>query len=167
VLEELGRWQAANLRTKDLRGVAVPMLHVTLCFIGYQPVERIEALTEVVASRRAPEEELVLGEPLWLPPRRPGVLAIEVEDSSGALAVLHADVSQALVDLEAYEPEARPFLPHVTVARVRRGRRVRPGRLAAPARLAFTAPALTLYRSQPGPGGARYEPLARGGTLRR
>jgi 2'-5' RNA ligase len=161
VLEELGRWQGANLKTKDLRGIAVPMLHVTLCFLGYQPVERIDALSEVVAARGAPDEVLALGEALWLPPRRPGVLAIGLEDGSGALTALQADVSQALVDLGAYEPESRPFLPHVTVARVRRGRRVRPGRLPAPAPLVFTAPALTLYRSQPGPGGARYEPLAR------
>jgi 2'-5' RNA ligase len=161
VLSELGRWQGANMKTKDLREIATPMLHVTLCFLGYQPLERIDALSELVAARAAPEEELALGEPLWLPPRRPGVLAICVEDESGALASLQADVSDALVALDAYEPEKRPFLPHVTVARVRRGRRVRPGRLPAPAPLRFRAPALVLYRSRPGPGGARYEPLAR------
>jgi 2'-5' RNA ligase len=161
VLDELGRWQGANMKTKDLREIATPMLHMTLCFLGSQPLERIEALSELVAAAGAPKEELVLGEPLWLPPRRPGVLAIGVEDESGALTDLQADVSAALVALGAYEPEKRPFLPHVTVARVRRGRRVRAAPLPAPAPLRFTAPALVLYRSRPGPGGARYEALAR------
>jgi len=161
VLDELEGWQRANLRRKDLRGVASPTLHVTLCFLGAQPLERIEALSEVVTERGAPSEELRLGEPLWLPPRRPGVLAIGIEDESGALGRLQAGVSDALVDLGAYEPEKRPFLPHVTVARVRRGRRVHPEPLPAPAPLAFTAPALTLYRSFTAPGGARYDALAR------
>ncbi|MCW3064089.1 MAG: 2-5 ligase, partial [Solirubrobacterales bacterium] len=110
VLGELEAWQRANLRRKDLRGIATPMLHVTLCFLGAQPLERIEALSEVVGERGAPEEEVALGEPLWLPPRRPGVLAIGIEDPSGALTRLQADVASALVELGAYEPEARPFL---------------------------------------------------------
>jgi 2'-5' RNA ligase len=161
VLGELEAWQRANLRRTDLRGIATPMLHVTLCFLGAQPLERIEPLSAVVAERGAPEEELALGEPLWLPPRRPGVLAIGVEDPSGALTRLQADVAGALVDLGAYEPEDRPFLPHVTIARVRRGRRVHPEPLPAPAPVPFASPALVLYRSFTAPGGARYEALAR------
>ena len=141
--------------------MATPLLHVTLCFLGAQPLERIEALSEVVTARGAPSEELALGEPLWLPPRRPGVLAIGISDGSGGLARLQASVSDALVELGAYEAEARPFLPHVTVARVRRGRRVHPEPLPAPAPMSFTAPALTLYRSFTAPGGPRYEALAR------
>jgi 2'-5' RNA ligase len=152
---------SANMRTKDLREVAVPMLHVTLCFLGSRPSEEIDALREVVAARQAPRSELALGEPLWLPPRRPGVLAIAVDDPDGELRGLQADVASALADLGAYEPERRAFLPHVTVARVRRGRRVRPWPLRAPAPLPFVSPSLTLYRSHPGPGGSRYEPLVR------
>ena len=52
----------------------------------------------------------------------------------------------------------RPFWPHVTLIRVRKGRRPEaprpPGDLAP-----FTPPALTLYRSHPGPKGSRYEAL--------
>jgi 2'-5' RNA ligase len=152
---------SANMRTKDLREVAVPMLHITLCFLGSQPTALHASLCAAVAARRPPASELRLGEPLWLPPRRPGVLAVGVEDEDGELTALQADLAGALAELGAYEPEQRPFLPHVTVARVRRGRRVAPRPLSPPARLPFVAPSLTLYRSHPGPGGSRYEPLVR------
>jgi 2'-5' RNA ligase len=60
-------------------------------------------------------------------------------------------------------PEKRPFWPHVTLSRVKRGERRVPGLSAQPAPPAepFAAPALTLYRSTLRPQGALYEPLAR------
>jgi 2'-5' RNA ligase len=69
---------------------------------------------------------------------------------------------RALGDALDWEPERRAFRPHVTVGRVRRGERVRAAGLGPPAPdLAFHAPAVTLYRSHTGPGGSRYEALAR------
>jgi 2'-5' RNA ligase len=64
-----------------------------------------------------------------------------------------------------YEPERRPFWPHVTLARVRGagrggGPRVEPIALAPP-EATFDARQVTLYRSHLSPRGARYEPLER------
>ena len=54
----------------------------------------------------------------------------------------------------------RPFRPHVTVARVRRG--PRPSRdLPDPPRATFAGEAVTLFRSHLGRGPARYEALER------
>jgi 2'-5' RNA ligase len=56
--------------------------------------------------------------------------------------------------------EQRPFWPHVTLARV--SRRAVAGPLAVSGEMpfdAFSPAALTLYRSQPGPGGALYTAL--------
>jgi RNA 2',3'-cyclic 3'-phosphodiesterase len=84
-----------------------------------------------------------------------------VEDGAGACARLQAAVAGRLVALGVHAGEARAFRPHVTVARVRRGARV-PRRLpGGPPPLGFDGAALTLYRSRPGSGGARYEALAR------
>ena len=61
-----------------------------------------------------------------------------------------------------YRPEKRPFWPHITLARVKRGeRRVPPlpGDPPAPAE-PFAGEQLTLYRSTLRPQGALYEPLA-------
>ena len=62
-----------------------------------------------------------------------------------------------------YEPEKRPFWPHVTLARVKRGAKV--GRLVLPElspeiAKPFEAKRVTLFRSTLRPSGAVYEPLA-------
>jgi 2'-5' RNA ligase len=75
------------------------------------------------------------------------------------LGELQASVSEALAAARLYEPEARPFRPHVTVARLRAGARAPRELDALPEPLAFTAGPVTLYRSRLGRGGAVYEPL--------
>jgi 2'-5' RNA ligase len=59
-----------------------------------------------------------------------------------------------------YELEARPFRPHVTVARLRPGARPPRDVAASPERVAFRGGPVVLYRSHVRRGGARYEPLA-------
>jgi RNA 2',3'-cyclic 3'-phosphodiesterase len=136
---------AASLEDASLRLIAPENLHVTMLFLGdSEPV----ALPPIGAAP-------------WLavarPRRTPRFLAVSLEDSSGALAVLQRDVVAAA----GREPETRPFWPHVTVARPRE-RRARPSRrpLPPPPSLEFAGTALTLYRSHLGRGPARYEALA-------
>ncbi|HYC81852.1 MAG TPA: hypothetical protein VEB65_08700, partial [Solirubrobacterales bacterium] len=77
-----------------------------------------------------------------------------------------AEVSERLVEAGLYEPEKRPFWPHVTVARARtEGRRPVmvqkvPGKLPEALHEPFFGVRLTLYRSLIKPTGARYVPLA-------
>jgi 2'-5' RNA ligase len=149
------------------RPVADEALHVTLAFLGSRPEEdaaRCAALLREVAAPAHPP--LRLGGALLLPPRRPRVLCAAVEDLEGELGALHARVSGALAAAELYVPEARPLLPHVTVARLRAGARApceAPPGLGAPAPLAFAGAGVTLYRSRLSRSGARYEALARVG----
>jgi 2'-5' RNA ligase len=138
-------------------------MHVTLCFLGGQPVGEVEAIADTMRQGVGARSRLTLtaGEPIWLPRRRPRVAALEVVDDTGALAVLQGDMSAALADGGWYEPEHRPYLAHVTVARVGKG--IGPKRASAlppPRAVAGTARSVSLYRSHTGPGGARYEPLA-------
>jgi 2'-5' RNA ligase len=105
---------------------------------------------------------LALGDPSWLPPKAPRVLAVDLADGEEALAALQGRVAEAMATAAGYEPEKRPFRPHVTVARTRRGTRLRrPRELSPPRALEFSGEALTLYRSRLGAGGARYEALRR------
>jgi 2'-5' RNA ligase len=82
---------------------------------------------------------------------------------------LQADLERELVAARLYEPERRPFWPHVTVARVRREERGSkrpapvsklPGALPKELLQPFGGVRLTLYRSQLKPRGAQYTPLA-------
>ena len=151
-----------------LRLVGPASLHVTLCFLGTRPAAEVG---EIAAACRAavsglPAPALVVGGALWLPPKRPRVLTVTLADDGGRLTAVQSALARALVAGGFYEPEPRPFLAHVTVARVQReGRLQREGRprdteLPAPAPVRFTAGEVTLYRSRLGGGPARYEALA-------
>jgi 2'-5' RNA ligase len=163
--EALWRWAGEHLRgITGVRIVDPVALHVTLCFLGSRPVseiDRIAAECSVVADQAA--VALALGAPLWLPHRRPRVVAVALEDPGGRLAALQSRLSDALQAAEVYEPERRPFLGHVTVGRIgRTGRdaKVRARELVAPEPVRFSAGTVALFRSRTGRAGARYEPLA-------
>jgi 2'-5' RNA ligase len=147
-----------------LRAVSDDALHVTLAFLGHRPLDDIPFASEAVRSAVAgPVAALSLGEPLWLAPRRPHVLTVEVVDGDGALVALQERVVTALVDAVDYTPDRRRFRPHVTVARVRHGAAPRRRGLPEGPRAEFAGAAVALYRSWLGGGPARYEPLDRVG----
>jgi uncharacterized protein len=89
------------------------------------------------------------------------VLAVALSDPDGVIARVQSALSDALVAGGWYAPESRPFLAHVTVARVGRDARVRPVSLPAPpGDLPVRCSRVTLYRSRLGAGGARYSAIA-------
>ena len=161
VRDELVAWRQPILQDQPgLRAVGLESLHVTLCFIGSRPAAEIEPIAGACRSVAGlPARSLRLAEAVWLPARRPRVLAVALEDLDGGLSRVQAGLSALLAERCDYRPEQRPFLPHVTVARVRRGVRIASEQLPAPARLRFAAETVTLFRSHIGPGGAHYEPL--------
>lgn len=108
----------------------------------------------------APAAQLAAVGPKAVPPRRPRVLALDLEDRGGRAAALHERLVAALVAAGLHRAEQRPLWPHVTVARM--SGRARPPAFAAPPLPGpFTATRVTLYRSDLHPGGARYAPLER------
>jgi RNA 2',3'-cyclic 3'-phosphodiesterase len=157
----LAQWRASALsRMSDLRLVRTEDLHATLCFLGSRPAGEIEEIGAACAvAAGEPAVESAFGEPVWLPRRRPRVLAVSLEDPEGVLGRLQATVSAALVAGGWYAPESRPFLAHVTVARVARDARIRAVELPGVTAEAIACTRVTLYRSHLSPSGARYEPL--------
>ena len=136
-------------------------LHVTLAFLGHHPEEQIDAIAAAALSRvrGLPPARLepVAVDPV--PPGRPRLLALD--DLDEELGALQDRVSAGLAATGAYAPEVRPFRPHVTVGRLRRG--VAAPRVVdvVPEPVAFHGSALTLFASRLSPGGARYEALVR------
>jgi 2'-5' RNA ligase len=137
-------------------------LHATLCFLGSRPegeIDQIAAACGVAAGE--PVVESAFGEALWLPARRPRVLAVSLVDPDGVLGRVQSVLAGSLSAGGWYAPESRPFRAHVTVARVGRAGRVRPVSLPAPSGdSTVTCTRVTLYRSRLGPSGARYDALA-------
>jgi 2'-5' RNA ligase len=162
VRAEIEGWREAALGgRRELRLSELATLHATLCFLGWQPAEEVGGIAAAclaVAGSGAARSRL--GAAIWLPRRRPNVLALELEALDGALAEVQAAVARELERGGWYRPEARPYLPHVTVARLRRGSRVLREAVAAPPAVEFAAVEVTLYRSLLAQGGARYEALA-------
>jgi len=152
----------ADWRPRDdaLRPVDPGHLHVTLCFLGWRDDSAVQRIGDAAMACARALPAVTLGAARWLPPRRPRVLTVELGDPGGELAALQARVSDAMVQAAGYVPEKRPFLPHVTVARVRRGARPPTGDLPPPPELVFVPAALRLYRSHMRREGARYEALA-------
>jgi 2'-5' RNA ligase len=160
--EALAGWgRVCAARDDALRPVRLDALHLTLAFLGERPEDEVEPLRWALAAL-APlgPVPLSLGGPIWLAPRRPHVLACAVEDPSGALAGLHARVVPALAGASGWAPERRPFVPHVTVCRVRGGRHAG-GAVRGPGERAFAPSALTLMQSELGSGPPRYTALER------
>jgi 2'-5' RNA ligase len=146
----------------DLRPVAPQALHLTLVFLGWQAesdVSRIAELAAGAAEGLAPTS-LTPTEVKPIPPRRPRLFALDLVEEAGAATAVHEALSRALEDAGLYRPEKRPFWPHITLARIKRGARadpLEPGSLPPP----FEAAELTLYRSTLRPQGAVYDALWR------
>ncbi len=164
----LARWQATlhDDTRLGLRAVAPEALHATLCFLGSRPLSQVEDVARACDRvRRLPVRQLSLGEALWLPPRGPRVLAISLVDRIGELVILQTELRGALVAAGLIVPERRPFLAHVSVARLRRAAVAGTPRPAAthlpepPPQRPFDARRVILYRSHLGRGPARYEAL--------
>jgi RNA 2',3'-cyclic 3'-phosphodiesterase len=152
-----------------LRVVRPESLHMTLVFLGYHPEKEIERIAEAALGVDAPAPSVRLEpDPVGVPKgRRPRLFALDAP-SEGAVE-LQGQVERRLVDERFYEPEKRPFWPHLTVARVkpeRRGSRKPaavespPGALPEQFSRPRTYVRLVLFRSHLRPQGAEYVPLA-------
>jgi 2'-5' RNA ligase len=164
--ERLVDWRDAILDgRRDVRPVRPDALHVTLVFLGWQDEAAAERIAEAAfgALPASPPPRLAATRVRPIPPRNARLFALDLDDEDGRATELQAAMSDALESGGWYRPEKRPFWPHITLARVKRGeRRVAPppDRPAPPAE-AFDAGVVTLYRSTLRPQGAIYEPLAR------
>jgi 2'-5' RNA ligase len=120
-LDELVVWQATVFPRSDAyRVLPRESLHVTLAFLGHRPRGQLEeiagALREVAAGAEPPSLATVR----YRETRSVGMLVLS--DAGERAARLAADLHRSLQELGVYEPENRPWLPHLTVLRFRRDR---------------------------------------------
>lgn len=179
VCGELFAWARAALAPAKARTAAVAprlidpeLMHITLCFLGSRPTADIEPLGDTVSATLGEVGELSLGAPLWLPPRRPRTLTVEVHDERGELRALRDEVVGGIGEIGDPRPGGdgggggaeisshRRFRPHVTVARMREGTAPRDRLLPPTPALSFAPTELVLFRSWLAPEGAHYEALA-------
>jgi RNA 2',3'-cyclic 3'-phosphodiesterase len=111
-------WQRTALSDPALRPVRPESLHITLVFLGYQAEKEVKKIAKKAfdVEAEAPAVELVT-QPLGLPRSRPRLIALDAR--SDETVDLQKQVEENLVSEGYYEPEKRPFWPHLTVARVK------------------------------------------------
>jgi 2'-5' RNA ligase len=112
-------WQQTALADPALRVVRPEALHMTLVFLGYQAEKQAKAIAKAAfdVNAEAPAVELA-AEPVGVPSgKRPRLIALAA--NSEETVALQAQVEAKLVAAGFYEPEKRPFWPHLTMARVK------------------------------------------------
>ena len=161
-------WQGSS-DDPALRAVKPESLHFTLCFLGSRPESDVQPLATFLDDPKlAREAEMRLGpEPDPLPARRPRLFALSAESPSAV--ALQAHLTGRLIEAGLYEPEKRPYWPHLTVFKVRpqprskgRPRQVErpPRRLPKTLLSPFHAVRIALYRSYLRSSGSHYVSLA-------
>ena len=162
-------WQRTALADPALRVVRPEALHVTLVFLGWQAEKDAKAIARAAFATDAHAPAFELGrEPVGIPGgKRPRLIALS--GNSEETVALQAGVEERLVAGGFYEPEKRPFWPHLTVARVKpeaRGSkkpaliRTQPHPLPEHMFRFFRPTRLVLFRSHLRRTGAEYEALA-------
>ena len=144
-------------------------IHLTLKFLGNIPPSAVAPLLESLtpAAAAQPPFTLKLAALGTFPRRRnPRVLWAGVGGDTDALSNLQKSIETALTAL-SYPPEPRPFQPHLTLGRLRRGlSNTQLSRIAAtisnlapPPPEIWQASSVELIQSELHPSGARYTVL--------
>ena len=158
VREELGAWLRGAQAGRQLRAVRPANMHLTLAFLGERDDAEISLVAGILATHADLAPRLAVGAPVWLPARRPRVLAVEIRPLDERLIELQGRIADSLGrTLDWKRP--RSFRPHITVARIGRAGSPRLEPLPPTPQLEFTAGSLTLYRSFLLPEGAEYRAL--------
>ena len=154
-LDELLAWQERVLAgAPGVRQLGREHLHVTLAFLGRRPADDLPvvgaALREAVAGIVAP----VLVPRRYRETRSVGMVVCD--DVGGRATRMAARLQRRLERAKIYRPEARPWLPHITVARFRERPHLRP---EVPSDTPFSPSEAAVYHSLLRPSGAQYDVL--------
>jgi 2'-5' RNA ligase len=158
-----------------IRWVRIESLHLTLRFLGPTPLDMAPALARaaaVAAAEVPPFEVTLAGAGAFPTMARPRTLWLGLRAGTDELARLAAELDRALALTEArpdvraeLRAAARPFTPHLTIARTDGLRAAADAARALSAAVggrewSFRAERVVLFRSHLGGGPAWYEPIA-------
>jgi 2'-5' RNA ligase len=149
---------AQTMHLHEPRWTTPEKAHLTLVFLGEVAEERLFSIEQELTGLNMTKLHLRVTGLGSFP--RSGILFAEV-DPAPALLRLQEQVVEHMVHC-GFPPEARPYRPHVTLARLRSPLRLGKTQLPRidPARHSFRVDEVNLYRSHLGPKGSSYEILA-------
>ncbi len=152
---------------RDVRWVRLDGLHLTLRFLGPTLDDRLDATAAAVhavaAAAGGPIDLTLAGAGTFPQVGRPRALWVGIASGAEALQQLAADINRALAQT-GWEPDVRPFRPHLTLARsdgVAAGRLVadRLAQVMSDRAIETRIERVGLFESITGGGPARYVPV--------
>ncbi|MDA8242082.1 MAG: RNA 2',3'-cyclic phosphodiesterase [Nitrospiraceae bacterium] len=150
----------------DVKWVPEQNLHLTLKFLGATGEEKIEEMSGALRKKLSPYRPFYItigGVGSFPGGRHPRVIWVGMQDYA-PLEDIYREVEGVMTQL-GYPQEDRPFSPHLTIGRVRSGKRLmevlkRLDELRAVSFDEFEVKGVTLMKSELKPGGAEYSSLA-------
>jgi RNA 2',3'-cyclic 3'-phosphodiesterase len=117
------RAQKAIVATEaDVKAVEEENIHITLKFLGEIPGEKTARVADLVKGIAFKPFTLDFrGVGVFPAPSRPSVVWAGVAGEASEMLAVFTELERGLKAL-GFEPERRPFQPHVTLCRVRSGR---------------------------------------------
>ncbi len=151
--EQIARYRPQPAFT-NIRWTPETFLHLTLCFIGNQSVSTVSALALQLDERLVSQDafSLAIDRCCGFPDAKSRIVAA-MPVLSPTLQALQGRVVEA-VRAVGIEPEARPYLPHITLGRAVQGQRLPP--LEDTMNATGQVKAVSLYRSELRPEGSHY-----------
>lgn len=121
--EELGKLQEKLLKAglDGLKWVSPDSLHITLKFLGYTELVKVEAISEkldFLSRQFNPFDIGFKGLGVFPALSRAQVLWVGLTGELGRLQMLAGEVEESMIKL-GFQPEKRRFTPHLTLARAR------------------------------------------------
>jgi 2'-5' RNA ligase len=149
---EIAAWQRAELDVDRARVVPIENLHVTIAFLGSRPASETESIASALRESVRGVSEPVFAPERYRETRSVGMLVLS--DEGGRATRIAEEAQHRLAETGVYEPEQRPWLPHLTVVRFRERPRLQPSTPdVGPMRTSDAA----VYMSRLRPTGAQYE----------
>jgi len=131
-LSDEARAKITELQSR-LKGVSPPNtvrwtvpqnIHLTLHFLGDVPVDDLQDTARAVGAAAAccPTFSLNLSSVGCFPNiRRPRIVWVGISGETDALAKLHQTMGEQLHQRIGFQSESRPYSPHLTIGRVKKG----------------------------------------------
>ncbi|OFZ03084.1 MAG: 2'-5' RNA ligase [Bdellovibrionales bacterium GWC1_52_8] len=118
-IEKLSREVELALHSRNIRWVPSDKFHLTLKFIGTTAPDLLEPISKKIESITKDRTEFLMnvqGMGVFPGPARARILWVGIENREHQLSDVAGALDRELVEL-GIAPEARPYVPHLTIAK--------------------------------------------------
>lgn len=150
-----------SLQHASIKWLLPENFHLTLRFIGEATPELISQCLALVKLRLKDAKvfEIVLNEIQWFPRQRPHVIACMVSLNEELARLYH--FLEEICQLCGLEAESRPYVPHITLARIKTAQHIYSNELIKNIATVQPVSEIILYKSKQHDGASYYRPLER------